>query len=114
MINDRKYVAISIKHTEYKWKYGMPCTLWGWGRTKDDERRNFSGYTMYLDNAELYNATELVEKYGSDIIKPEPVPMSFDLCKRWKEYDTVLVLEDDYRRYCHSNYIATEPPRRAL
>lgn len=110
-MTNRKYVAISVKHTAYRWKYGMPCTLWGWHRTKDDEKRCFSDYTMYLDKAELYSIQEFVDKYGSDIIKPEPVPMSVDLCKRWKKYDTVLVLESDYRRYCENNFLATQPPK---
>lgn len=43
---NRKYIAISIKHTEYRWKYGKPCTLWGCCRTADDEKRCFSGYTL--------------------------------------------------------------------
>ena len=110
-MNERKYVAISIKHTAYRWKYGVPCTLWGWKRTADEEKRCFSGYTMYVSKAELYSIQEFIEKYGSNIIKPEPVPMSADLCKRWKNYDTVLVLERDYIKYCWQNYIATEPPK---
>jgi len=110
MINDRKYVAISIKHTAYRWKFGKPCTLWGWHRTKDEEKRCFSDYTMYLSKAEVYSIQEMIDKYGS-IINAEPVQMSADLCKRWKKYDTVLVLESDYRRYCEQNYLATEPPK---
>lgn len=110
-MNDRKYVAISIKHTAYKWRYGAPCTLWGYHRTADEEKRCFSGYTMYLSKAELYSVREFIEKYGSVIMNPEPVQMSVDLCKRWKKYDSVLVLESDYRRYCEQNYLATEPPK---
>ena len=33
---NRKYVAVSIKHTEYRWKFGMPCCLWGFHQTADD------------------------------------------------------------------------------
>ena len=35
---ERNLVAVSIKHTEYRWKFGKPCILWG-HRTKDDEKR---------------------------------------------------------------------------
>ena len=110
-MSERKYIAISIKHTAYKWKYGMPCTLWGWKKTADDEKRLYGGYTMYLSKAELYDGQDIVERYGEKIVKPEPVPMTPDLCKRWKNFDTVLVLESDYLRYCYQNYIATEPPK---
>lgn len=34
---ERNLLAVSIKHTEYRWKFGMPCVLWG-QRTKDDEK----------------------------------------------------------------------------
>lgn len=111
-MTDRKYVAISIKHTAYLWKYGMPCILWGWKRTADEEKRCFSGYTMYVSKAELYSVSEFIDKYGSVYMKDEPVPMTPDLCKRWKHYDSVLALESDYRRYCVQNFLATEPPKR--
>ena len=26
---ERNLLAVSIKHTEYRWKFGMPCVLWG-------------------------------------------------------------------------------------
>ena len=110
-MSDRKYIAVSIKHTAYRWKYGMPCTLWGWHKTADDEPRCYSGYTMYLSKAELYDGHDICKKYGESIVKSEPVPMTPDLCKRWKNFDTVLVLESDYRRYCELNYLATEPPK---
>ena len=107
---DRKYIAISIKHTEYQWKYGKPCTLWGCCRTADDEKRCFSGYTFFLSRAELYSPEDFREHgYDASIVKPEPVHMSADLCKRWKKYDTVLVDEAEYRAYCEQNYIGTMP-----
>lgn len=99
---ERKLLAVSIKHTEYRWKFGMPCVLWG-HRTKDDERRSFGGYTLYPANAELYSLEEWQESgYGSgDICKvDEPVKMEIGLCKKWREYDTVLVQYDDYIAYC--------------
>lgn len=54
MANERNLVAVSIKHTEWRWKFGMPCILWG-HRTKDDEKRSFGGYTQFPNNAEVYS-----------------------------------------------------------
>ena len=53
-MNERNLVAVSIKHTEWRWKFGMPCVLWG-HRTKDEEKRSFGGYTQYPNNAEVYS-----------------------------------------------------------
>ena len=101
MFNSRKYVAISIKHTEYKWKFGKPCVLWGQGRTKDNEKRSFSGYTEYLNNAELYSLQDWLNSGYGDIIKmDESVKITNNLCNNFKGYDTVLVEEDSYRAYC--------------
>lgn len=99
---ERNLLAVSIKHTEYKWKFGMPCVLWG-HRTTDGEKRSFGGYTLYPANAELYSLEDWqTSGYGSvDICKvDEPVKMEIGLCKRWKQYDTVLVRYDDYITYC--------------
>ena len=38
MASERNLVAVSVKHTEYRWKFGMPCILWG-HRTKDEEKK---------------------------------------------------------------------------
>lgn len=99
---NRKYVAISIKHTQYKWKFGMPCTLWGYHQTDDNEKRCFSGYTAYLSKAERYALNELTEHYhGSPSMKDdEPVKISADLCKKYKYFDTVLVEYNQYKAYC--------------
>lgn len=98
---ERRYVAISIKHTAYKWKFGQPCVLWGYHRTKDDEPRCFGGYTECLANAELYSVDEMNDHgYNGTICKREPVMMSYDFCKKWDRYDTVLVDIDNYRQYC--------------
>lgn len=98
--NARKYIAISIKHTEYKWKFGIPCTLWGYKRTDDNEERCFAGYTDNVNNAELY-AIDDFKNHGYDetICKSEPVKMCPSLCKKYNQYDTVLVLEEDYKAY---------------
>ena len=53
-MSERNLVAVSIKHTEYRWKFGKPCILWG-HRTKDDEKRSFGGYTQFPNNAEVYS-----------------------------------------------------------
>lgn len=98
---ERKYVAISIKHTEHRWKFGMPCVLWGWKHTKDDEPRCFAGYTEYISKAERYALGEFREHgYGSVILDKAPVQMTIDLCKKWKAYDTVLVDAEQYYHYC--------------
>ena len=105
----RKYIAISVKHTKDKWKFGDPCVLWGWKQTKDDEPRCFSGYTEYLSKAERYDIDDFkVHGYSSDVIKPEPVQMSVDLCKRWKVFDTVLVEYELYEAYCKLSGLTTE------
>lgn len=108
---ERKYVAISIKHTAYKWKFGMPCFLWGYHQTEDDQPRCFSGYTFYLSRAERYAIGEHAEHgYDDDIVKPEPVKLTPDFCKRWKAYDTVLVDAEEYSAYCKLSGVDTEAP----
>jgi hypothetical protein len=51
-MSERNLVAVSVKHTMYRWKFGMPVVLWG-HRTEDNERRSFGGYTPYPNNAEV-------------------------------------------------------------
>jgi hypothetical protein len=98
-MSDRKYLAISIKHTEYGWKFGKPCVLWGYHRTKDDEKRCFAGYTEDIRSAELYSAEEFIRNYGASICCPHPVKMRPNLCEAYRKYDTVLMLESDYQAY---------------
>ena len=101
LTNERKYIAISIKHTGEKWKPGKPCVLWGYKRTRDNEKRCFGGYTERLENAELYAVDDMYNHgYAEDIIKREPVKMCADLCRKYGQYDTVLMLESDYQKYC--------------
>lgn len=108
--NNRQYVAISIKHTHDGWQYGKPCILWGYKRTDEHEKRCFAGYTYYLKQAELYSPAEFAEHgYSSDIVKPEPVLIIKDFCKRYRDYDTVLVDEREYKEYCKINLLAVEP-----
>lgn len=101
-MNKRKFVAVSIKHTIYGWKFGMPCVLWG-HRTKDDEKRSFGGYTTYPNNAEVYSLEDWAKSNycNSEIMKvDEPVKMCIDFCKKYKQYDTVLVPLEQYIGYC--------------
>ena len=98
---ERNLLAISIKHTEYRWKFGMPCLLWG-QRTSDDEPRSFGGYTGFPNHAELYALGDFERHgYNQEWMKLDaPVKMEINFCKKWKNYDTVLVRYDDYIMYC--------------
>lgn len=115
MSEERKYLAVSIKHTEYKWKFGMPCVLWG-HRTREDEPRSFGGYTQYPEEAELYSLEEFREKYGGCewilsacrwMKLDSPVKMEIGFCKKYKKYDTVLVEYGDYLIYCKETNLKT-------
>lgn len=108
MNSERKYVAVSIKHTERGWKFGKPCVLWGYKHTSDDERRCFGGYTEDFNKAERYALGDFSAHGYGDIKDDEPVPMSIDFCRRWRNYDTVLVEEDMYRAYCKVTGMPTE------
>ena len=104
--DDRKYLAVSIKHTEYRWKYGKPLVLWGYKRTDDNEERCFADYTEKPSKAELYALGDFTahgyNQYWKDMKDDEPVDLLGDIrfCKTWKKWDTVLVLEEDYLKYC--------------
>ena len=81
-MSDRNLLAISVKHTEYRWKFGMPCILWG-SRSKDNENRSFGGYTIFPENAELYSLQDW-EKSGfrnCEWMKlDEPVKIEIGVC----------------------------------
>ena len=112
MSNNRKYVAVSIKHTEYKWKFGMPCVLWGFHQTEDGEPRCFGGYTLYLNKAERYALGDFKRHgYGEWIKDDEPVNLSVDLCKKWRKDDAVLVDAEQYEAYCRIADLLLEPPK---
>ena len=117
----RNLVAVSIKHSEYtfgvKWKFGMRLVLWGERQTPDDQPRSFAGYTRYLDRAERYSLQDWKDSsYHNDSIMKidEPVKLTFDFWKKYKSYDTVLVLEEDYRKYCEVAGISTSPEEESL
>ena len=107
----RAYVAVSIKHSAYRWKFGMPLVLWGDRRTADDEARRFGGYTIFPSCAEHYALGDFKKKgYPADIVKPEPVTMEIGFCKKWEKYDTVLVEAGIYEAYCKICNLPLEPP----
>jgi hypothetical protein len=112
-MKERRYLAISIKHTEWNWRFGKPCTLWGWKQTKDDEERCFADYTVYPNKAELYSLQDWLDSgYGSIIKMDEPVHMEIGLCRKWKKYDTVLIDKEEYIGYCIMHGLPIDPPRR--
>lgn len=111
-MSERNLVAISIKHTEHKWKFGMPCVLWGNHRTMDDEKRCFGGYTIYPNNAELYSLEDWKDSANLPWLKVDaPVKLSIDLCKKYKGFDTVLVLLEDYIKYCEVACLPLDRPK---
>lgn len=110
---DRKYVAVSVKHTDHGWNFGMPMVLWGRKRTADNEKRCFSGYTTYLNNAELYALGDFKkEGYWQDWIKDDaPLKLCVGFCKKYKEYDTVLVEAEQYESYCKAADLPVSPSK---
>lgn len=111
-MSERMYFAVSIKHTEYRWKFGKPCVLWG-HRTKDDEKRSFGGYTMYPNNAEVYSLEDWANsgyKNCEWMLVDRSVSMCIDFCKKYKKYDTVLVPVDLYMKYCECAGLPLDRP----
>lgn len=105
-INERKYIAISIKHSmggqlknPSEPKDGK-YTLWGKRRTADNEERCFGGYTDDIDKCELYSLNDFLKQYGNSFIKcDEPVPINIHLCRKYKKFDTVLIDIEEYKQY---------------
>ena len=111
-MKERNLVAVSIKHTAYKWKFGKPCWLWGDHRTKDDEKRCFGGYTLYPNNAELYSLEDWARDANCPWLKvDEPVKLCIGFCKKYKKFDTVLVTLEDYVKYCEVACLPLDRPR---
>ncbi len=112
-MTERNLVAVSIKHTEYRWKFGMPCVLWG-HRTKDGEKRSFGGYTQYPNYAEVYSLEDWANSGYSrcEWMKvDEPVQMCVNFCKKYRKYDTVLVPLDQYIGYCMCANLPLDRPK---
>ena len=96
MDNERKYVAISIKHSNSI----NNLVLWG-SRTDDSEKRCFSGYSDFARNngkkCELYSLKEFRDAYGNGVCKTdEPVKITRGLLSKYQNYDTVLIDEKEY------------------
>lgn len=110
--SERRYYAISIKHTIYGWKFGKAVTLWGYHKTADNEERCWAGYTAYPDKAEVYSIEDWENSgYGKSIIKMDaPVHLTTDLCQKYKKWDTVLIDVDEYRGYCTMACLPTDIP----
>lgn len=115
MANERNLVAVSIKHTEYKWKFGQSCVLWGRQRTQDNEERCFSGYTQFVNEAEVYSLEDWKNSgYWQPCMKiDEPVTMCANFCKKYKKYDTVLVSLEQYVKYCECAGLPLDRPKEA-
>lgn len=97
--DERKYAAISIKHSTHD-KSPVPVLWGGTGRTRDDEKRCFSGYCNSVDTCEVYSLNDFLQTYGNSYIKcDEPVQMCFDYKKRYKAHDTVLVDIEELRQF---------------
>ena len=115
MSDERKYVAVSIKHSEYKWKFGDSLVLWGWHQTEDNEERCFSAYTTFLSKAERYAVGDFRKHgYGSEIYDENPVKICVDFCKKYRKFDTVLVDAEKYRQYCELCEIPQSPGDETL
>lgn len=112
-MNERNLVAVSIKHTEYRWKFGMPMLLWG-HRTEDGAKRSFGGYTQYPNNAEVYSLEDWANSgyTNCEWMKiDEPVKLCINFCKKYKECDTVLVRLEDVVAYYKGAGLALDRPQ---
>ena len=112
-MSERNLVAVSIKHSIYGWKFGMPLCLWGRKRTEDNEKRCFSGYTAFLNEAEVYSLEDWKNSgYWQPWMKiDEPVQLCINFCKKYKQYDTVLVPLEQYTKYCECASLPLDRPR---
>ena len=101
-MDERKYLAVSIKHSrEIGWKFDNSKSLvfWGYKRTKDDEERCFSNYTTHAGRAELYSLNDF-KKYDPIGTKCDAAVSIFpEMLDTFKNYDTVLISKDAYLQY---------------
>jgi hypothetical protein len=101
----RKYLAVSVKHTQYlssggrkKWRFGDRLILWG--HLTETGKRCYGGYKTEPLLAERYALGDMkAHGYGSYIKDDEPVKLCIDFCKKYASYDTVLVAIDDVLAY---------------
>lgn len=91
---ERAYVALSIKHSEYR-----GATFWGsGGPTDDSDKRCYAGYTPWLEEAERYSLQEFRDKYGESLFLYEPVEAAYGMVARYKQYDTVFLTVEEARK----------------
>ena len=109
---DRKYVAVSIKHSPHRRWFGRPLVLWGY-HTADSEKRCFSDYTIFLDEAERYAVNDFAEHwYDAEVVRRKPVEtITINFMRDYTFYDTVLVSAESYRAYCQMCEIPTQRSR---
>ena len=87
--------------------------LWGYKRTKDDEKRCYADYTVYPNKAEIYSLQDWANSSykNSNWMKiDEPVHMCVNFCKKYKQYDTVLVPTEEYIGYCKMACLPLDVP----
>ena len=98
-------------------EYADASQLWLWGhRTKDDEKRSFGGYTQYPNNAEVYSLEDWAKSGYNNcgwMKLDEPVQLCINFCKKYKQYDTVLVSLDQYIKYCECAGLPLDRPKEA-
>jgi hypothetical protein len=92
---DRRYVALSIKHSQDR---GL--AWWGRSRTEDDEERCYSGYVSDPEEAEVYDLKEFEEAHGlsGTCYLYAPIVPTRDILKRYKSFNTVFMTLDDARK----------------
>lgn len=100
MNKDRKYLAVSIKHSYVDWKTKEQVLyFWGYKRTQDNEPRCFCDYTLDPDQAELYSLDDWKKYIDSSWMKiVASVPLVPDCRKVYRDYDTVLIEFDEIKK----------------
>ena len=103
MIQERKYYAISLKHL-FPWKIGEPLCLWGrYGKSKDEEKRSYSGYTINPDRAEVYSIEEFNDEYRDPSWLCLSPQIDIGPAKEWRKmsrkYDTIFMDVDLVKKY---------------
>ena len=88
-MKERKYIAISIKHS------GKNSIVYWGTRTKDDEERCKSGYTHNVENCELYAEEDFNRNIYPVVHNVKSIS---GLMKEYKDTDTVLVLLDEWKQ----------------
>lgn len=100
MNDERKYLAVSIKHSFIDQKTRKDVLVfWGYKRTKDDESRCFSCYTTDPEQAELYSLEDWSEYINCPWMKiNEPVQLIANCKKTYSKYDTILIEIEEIKK----------------